>query len=343
MKVRKYNDLGYTTFFNPRTGFFARVEDKGKPEPFWSPYGPELMDISITNWCDKECTFCYRNSSKTGKHMSLEDYKKLIDSAKDMGVFQVALGGGNPNQHPDFIEILRYTFEQGIIPNYTTNGRGLSKDILVASKKYCGAVAISAYYPFKEMEKAIDILIEKGIKTNVHYILDAESINTAIEWLKGIPKFLQKINALIFLNYKPSGRLIFEDKMLRNSHRLQEFFNLATSKECMIKIGFDSCCVSGILSRTKTSTTVVDACDAGRFSLFVSEEMMVYPCSFQAGLTEGVFLGNQQTLHDIWINSDNMKTFRNYFKSEKCLDCPSQKVCMNGCPLFDEIVICGRR
>lgn len=343
MKIHHYKDLGYATFFNSKTGFFARIENKGKPEPFWSPHGPELMDISITNWCDKGCAFCYRSSTKAGKHMSLENYKKLIDSAKDMGVFQVALGGGNPNQHPEFIEIISYTSEQGIVPNYTTNGRGLTKKILSATKKYCGAVAVSAYHPFDETSETISTLLEEGIKTNVHYILDTESVNTAIEWLKDPPDFLQKINALIFLNYKPSGRKVFNEKMLRKSDRVQEFFNLATSNECKIKIGFDSCCVSGVFSRTNTSTTVVDACDAGRFSLFVSEDMRVYPCSFQVKLAEGEPISEYQTLKDIWVKSENMKTFRNYFKSDRCSGCTSQKVCMNGCPLFDDLVVCGQR
>jgi MoaA/NifB/PqqE/SkfB family radical SAM enzyme len=56
-----------------------------------------------------------------------------------MHAFQVALGGGNPNQHPDFIEILRLTREDyGIVPNYTTNGRGLSDTVLEATRRYCG-------------------------------------------------------------------------------------------------------------------------------------------------------------------------------------------------------------
>jgi len=343
VRVNYYKDLGYATFFNPRTGFFARIEEKNKPEPFWSPHGPELIDISITNWCDKGCTFCYKNSSKAGKHMSLENYKKIIDSAKDMGVFQVALGGGNPNQHPDFIEILKYTSKQGIVPNYTTNGRALTKSILSATKSYCGAVAVSAYYPYDEFSEAVLALTKENIKTNVHFILDSESINTAIDWLNKPPAFLKGINALIFLNYKPSGRKIFEERMLRYSDRLQEFFDLSTSDKCKIKIGFDACCVSGVFARTNTSETVVDACDAGRFSLFVSENMKVYPCSFQNGIVEGDSLSDGLTLKDIWLNSENVESFRNYFNSNRCSGCSSQKLCMNGCPLFDELVVCGNR
>ncbi|PSU95754.1 radical SAM/SPASM domain-containing protein [Photobacterium kishitanii] len=343
LKAIRYNNLGYTSFFNPDNGFFARVPDKGKMDPFWSPHGPELMDISITNWCDKGCSFCYKSSTKLGQHMALDDYKRVIDQAAEMHTFQVALGGGNPNQHPDFLEILSYTDSKGIVPNFTTNGRGLSAEILIATQKYCGAVAVSAYPPYDETAATLKKLIEKGIKTNIHFILDAKSVDTAIKWLKYPPEFLAGINAIIFLNYKPSGRKVFEERLLRNSPRLNELFELATSSKRKLKVGFDACCVSGVFARTNANTTMVDACDAGRFSLYVSEDLKVYPCSFQAGLVEGDMLSNETTLQDIWMNSQNFNSFRRYFSSERCGDCNHRPICMNGCPLFDELVVCGIR
>lgn len=343
LKANRYKSLGYTSFFNPDTGFFARIPDKGKNNPFWSPHGPELMDISITNWCDKGCAFCYKSSNKSGKHMALDDYKRVIDQAAEMKTFQVALGGGNPNQHPNFIEILEYTASKGIVPNYTTNGRGLRDEILNATRKYCGAVAVSAYPPYNETAATIKKLISHNIKTNVHFIVDADSIDTAIDWLNQPPEYLTGINAIIFLNYKPSGRKVFEEKLLRNSARLDEFFKLATSSNRKLKVGFDACCVSGVFARTNANTSMVDACDAGRFSMYVSEDLTVYPCSFQSGLAKGELLDENTTLLDIWTKSQNMNTFRNYFSSDRCGRCNHRSTCMNGCPLFNDLVVCGNR
>jgi radical SAM protein with 4Fe4S-binding SPASM domain len=275
--------------------------------------------------------------------MALNDYKSVINQAAEMGTFQVALGGGNPNQHPNFVEILEYTASKGVVPNYTTNGRGLSDKILDATRKHCGAVAISAYPPYDETSKSIKTLIHNGIKTNVHFILDAVSIDTAIDWLNGPPEFLRGINAIIFLNYKPSGRKVFENRLLRHSTRLEEFFKLATSSQRKLKVGFDACCVSGVFARTNTNTSMVDACDAGRFSMYVSEDLKVYPCSFQSELAEGDQLNNETTLLDIWTKSQNIGAFRSYFCSDRCGECSHLSTCMNGCPLFDELVVCGKR
>ena len=301
------------------------------------------MDISITNWCDKGCAFCYKSSTKRGKHMALTDYKNIIDQAVEMGIFQVALGGGNPNQHPDFVEILEYTASMGIVPNYTTNGRGFSNEILEATRKHCGAVAVSAYEPYNETAETISTLAAEGIKINVHFILDTKSIDTAIAWLKEPPIILRGINAIIFLNYKPSGRKVFEKKMLRNSERLDEFFELATSGQRKLKVGFDACCVSGVFARTNANPTMVDACDAGRFSMYVSEDLSVHPCSFQSGLADGDQLNESTSLLEIWTKSKNMSSFRSYFASERCGGCAHRSTCMNGCPLFDDLVVCGHR
>jgi radical SAM protein with 4Fe4S-binding SPASM domain len=343
MKIINYRDLGYSTIFNPKTGFFARVEEEDASEPFWSPHGPELIDISITNWCDKGCVFCYRKSDLSATHMKISNYKNIIDVASTIGVFQVAIGGGNPNQHPDFIEMLKYTRESDIVPNFTTNGRGLSDEIIEASAKYCGAVAVSAYAPYHETEFAIKKLTASNIKTNIHFLLDSVSINRAISWLNDAPNFLEGINAIVFLNYKPTGRKVFEEKLLRNSPRVKEFFDLATSGNHPFKIGFDSCCTSALFARTDSNIKTIEGCDAARFSMFISEDMKAYPCSFQKEINFGDKIPDDGDFIEIWQNSSNFKLFRDYFSSDKCGGCNKKDVCLNGCPLFEKLVVCGIR
>lgn len=151
------------------------------------------------------------------------------------------------------------------------------------------------------------------------------------------------INAVIFLNYKPSGRKVFEGKLLKNSERLDEFFKLATSIERKLKVGFDACCVSGVFARTNASPVMVDACDAARFSMYISEDLKVYPCSFQSGLELGDILNEDISLLDIWTKSENMQSFREYFSSNRCGGCSHKSMCMNGCPIFEQLVVCGNR
>lgn len=155
----------YYYYFNKSNGLSIRSEYKDFEEPFWSVEGPELLDVSITNYCERGCKFCYRDSSKDGKHMRIHDFETIMEYANEANTHQIALGGGNPNQHPNFVKILKMCREKyGIVPSYTTNGDGLTEEILMASKKYCGAVAISYYDPFNKFITALKKMISYGIK-----------------------------------------------------------------------------------------------------------------------------------------------------------------------------------
>jgi radical SAM protein with 4Fe4S-binding SPASM domain len=276
--------------------------------------------------------------------MLLEDYEVVMHQARKMHVLQVALGGGNPNQHPCFCEILRLTKEEyGIVPNYTTNGRGLTNDVLKATKEHCGAVAVSAYRPYEETRRAIDALTSYGIKTNIHFILSSQSISTAISWLESPPGFLDKVSAIIFLNYKPIGRYHSYKLLLKNSNRVEHFFQLATEKKHRFRIGFDACAATGIARFTNTPPICYEGCDAGRFSMFVSEDMKMYPCSFIAEVgCEGVPI-SADNMQDSWRNGKPFSEIRSSLALNGCNGCPNAKLCLGGCPVFHEINLCSNQ
>lgn len=335
--IRKiFPEENYSVIFNKSTGFFARIEKKGYEEPFWSKNSPELLDISITNYCEKNCSFCYRNSNINGNHISLGDYNLIIKQAKEIGVFQVALGGGNPNQHPHFVEILESTFKSGIVPSYTTNGDGLTSDILLATKKYCGAMALSTYKPYENLKSTIDRIKSFGIKLNIHFLLDKNTINDAINWLVNPPDFLNQINAIIFLNYKPINSS--NEQLLRKSPRLKEFFKLVNKKHTF-KIGFDSCSVSGIVKEMDVNPTYFESCEAAKFSAFISEDMKMFPCSFMADTELFADLRNNSII-DIWQNDITFKSFRDKIRNNNCKDCEYEKLCQGGCLFIPDINLC---
>jgi radical SAM protein with 4Fe4S-binding SPASM domain len=337
---KHYPDEHYSVLFNKKTGYFVRAEDKGFPEPLWSIHGPELLDISITNWCDKGCIFCYRKSTVHGEHMDINDYHKIMRQAQELDVFQVALGGGNPNQHPEFISILKTTVDHGIVPCYTTNGRGLTDAILDATKEYCGSVAISAYEPYSEFHQHIQKLISYGIKANVHFVIDSESVDTAISWLENPPYFLDGINSIIFLNYKPIGRKPNFDLLLKDQVKIQRLFSLVQGKEHALKVGFDSCSISGVARYLNANTAFYEGCDAGRFSAFVDEKMRMFPCSF---MTNTDWFGDlrEQSMKEIWQENRFFKKYRNRIINNGCSSCGMQSVCMGGCPFIEELSLCG--
>ena len=132
-------------------------------------------------------------------------------------MFQVALGGGEPLLHPDFNEILKITKEKfNIIPNYTTSGKFFNKKNIEATKKYCGAIAIS-YDPYRDLslEEIAEIgscLNDNYIKANIHYVISEKTLDNAIEIIEGkYDKYFKSFNAIIFLTHKPFGRADNQD------------------------------------------------------------------------------------------------------------------------------------
>ena len=67
---------------------------------------PELVDLSIGNRCSFGCKYCYRGSTSDQGYASQETVSRILSQLAMAGVFEVALGGGEPMQHPDLLDIL---------------------------------------------------------------------------------------------------------------------------------------------------------------------------------------------------------------------------------------------
>lgn len=81
---------------------------------------PELVDLKISNYCPFGCSFCYQSSTREGKHADINRLKKIVDLLSECGVFEIALGGGEPSLYPDLIELIDYINEKGMSVSLTT-------------------------------------------------------------------------------------------------------------------------------------------------------------------------------------------------------------------------------
>lgn len=79
---------------------------------------PESMDIKITNKCDMGCVFCHENSTACGEHGKILNVPFLENLHP---YTELAIGGGNPLEHPDLKEFLVRCKELKLIPSMTVN------------------------------------------------------------------------------------------------------------------------------------------------------------------------------------------------------------------------------
>jgi radical SAM protein with 4Fe4S-binding SPASM domain len=353
-KIRDiYVDTGnrFVEWFNRKSGRYVRtgiIDKSGQDtnEDAFMRGFPNLIDVGIMGSCShgksglclKAGVQCYQNGLGVSMpDMSLEDYQSIITQCKGK-VMQIALGGrGDPNSHKFFGDILKLTYNNGIIPNYTTSGLGLTDREVALTKKFCGACATSWYRSDYTLQ-AIEKFVNAGITTNIHYVLSTSSIDEAIERLQN-NSFPKGVNAIIFLLHKPVG-LGSQDEVLKiDNPKLKTFFSLVDNWQGELKIGFDSCSIPGILNFTENiNVQSLDTCEGARFSAYITSDMIITPCSFDQSLRYGVNL-KEHTIQEAW-NSDLFNQFRNKLTGS-CQSCLLKKQCMGGCPLTPEIVLCG--
>lgn len=110
----RYQNGNYTVTMDTKTGTKIRENDLD----FFKADFPESMDIKITNRCDMGCPQCHENSTKDGLHGDIMS-EGFID--KLLPYTELAIGGGNPLEHPDLVPFLEKCKKLKLIPSMTVN------------------------------------------------------------------------------------------------------------------------------------------------------------------------------------------------------------------------------
>ncbi len=341
----------FKSAFDTETGAYIRtgiLDENGNDtgvDPFMASF-PHLIDVGVmghclhgkTGLCAKAGIGCYQSGLLVEQpNMELADFRWIAEQCKGR-CNQLALGGrGDPDQHEHFEELLRISRENHLVPNFTTSGYGMTEEIAGICKKYCGAVAVS-WYRSEYTLNAIKLLLDAGVKTNIHYVLGCNSIDEAVERLKQ-NDFPSGINAVIFLLHKPAGQGIRENVLPADDPRIAEFFAQIDAKH-PFKVGMDSCNVPGAINFCKNVVPEsLDTCEGGRYSCYIGADLIMVPCSFDQQKNYEVSL-RRMSIEAAW-NSKPFEEFRAHMRSA-CPRCDKKELCMGGCPLMPEIVFCNR-
>ena len=355
-KDEKYN---YKYYFDSNNGTYIRsgiLDEKGRDtgvDPFMGSF-PHLIDVGVmghcihgkTGLCAKAGIGCYQSGMLVEKpNMSVENFRWIAEQCKGR-CNQLALGGrGDPDQHEYFEELLKISRENDLVPNFTTSGYGLTPEIAAICKQYCGAVAVS-WYRSEYTIRAISMLVEAKVKTNIHYVLGKNSIDEAIDRLRK-NDFPKGINAVIFLLHKPAGQGRIDNVLDVNDPRVRDFFEIIEARH-PFKVGMDSCTVPGAVNFCHSILMEsLDTCEGGRFSCYIGADMVMLPCSFDQKKEYQVSLmdddGSARVLNTIeqaW-NSEVFERFRKILRTA-CPRCTKRCLCMGGCSLMPHIVLCDK-
>ena len=317
----------YKYVFNKEDGDFARWGRKKEDDPDYSPFGPEIADIEISTIChginNVLCSHCYKSNTGNGENMSLDTFKKVF-SHLSRTVNQIAFGIGDIYSNKDLFDILKFTRDNGVIPNITINGDNLTCYQIDKLTELCGAIAVSRYSPKDVCYDAVDWLTDKGhSQINIHNVISLETYENCIEVLTDSltdPR-LKKLNAIVFLALKPKGN---RNKLtpLKDKDKWQKLIDFALSSN--INIGFDSCSAPFAMQCLPNKYhNMIEPCESTLFSIYINVKGEVFPCSFLEDTDH--YLGNavDTDLFKIW-NNDKAINFK-----KELLGCGRK------CPKFD--------
>jgi radical SAM protein with 4Fe4S-binding SPASM domain len=142
---------------------------------------PESVHLQLNNVCNLRCPSCYvgLHAADVGS-LPLERIYTLIEELVTMGVFQLALGGGEALLSPKFVLVTRYARQHGLVPNVTTNGWLIKETLLDEVSDHLGEWrlslndAVTVHLPLLAAKAAL--LRERKMRFGFNVIVTANNL-----------------------------------------------------------------------------------------------------------------------------------------------------------------------
>ena len=91
---------------------------------------PVNVTWEMTYACNLRCIHCLSDSGPKGNgELTTDECFQVIDALAAMKVFQLNIGGGEPFMRPDFLELMEYAHQKGMVTCISTNGTLVDKTV----------------------------------------------------------------------------------------------------------------------------------------------------------------------------------------------------------------------
>ena len=90
---------------------------------------PICLTWELTYACNLQCVHCLSSSGqRDDRELSTAEAKRVLDELREMQVFYINIGGGEPMVRRDFFELLEYATGIGIGVKFSTNGAFIDQE-----------------------------------------------------------------------------------------------------------------------------------------------------------------------------------------------------------------------
>ena len=157
----------------------------------------ELLSIDLSNYCSKQCSFCYNHSRKEGN--TVWKPSEVIDFASDCiahGVKAVSLGGGEPFEYNGVFEVIDALYTKCYL-SVTSNGLPLEDPEIwnMLEQHKPDKIHVTIHQPDNEKEvNRVEALLPRieaiGIKPGLNLLVGADKIEAATKVFQRMTKIL---------------------------------------------------------------------------------------------------------------------------------------------------------
>ncbi|MFM2244376.1 MAG: hypothetical protein RL071_450 [Pseudomonadota bacterium] len=306
---------------------------------------PEEAHLAVTDRCPVACAGCYLDA---GPHRAGQDAAALgavIDGLAELGVIELAFGGGEALLRSDLVALARRARARGLVPNLTTSGFGLSPARAAELAEVFGQINVSidglegTYAAARGWEgaaqgrAAVRALAAAGAQVGVNTVLSRPLLES--------PGALEALGAAIaddgatewqWLRFKPAGRGAVAWAQLAPPPDLLDALwprALAVEAAGRLRLRWDCALVPFLVDHGVDPAALrllgVRGCTAGQDLWSRHADGRWAGCSFLPGAPTAGSLGAA------WASDPSLRALRGRPAAEPCASCPVADTCRGGC------------
>jgi len=325
---------------------------------------PFMIVWNFTNMCNFRCKHCYQRADKPlPNELTLAEKLEVVEQLDRAGVPALALSGGEPTIHPDYLTIIKAAAKKGMYTAIATNGWKFAnidelKKAVDAGLRYV-EVSLDSADPKKHDEfrgvegawqRAVKAL-ENAVKLGVSHAMAVTLTKMNVDEIDEILDLAESIGVkrVVFFNFVPTGRAIeivdtdldpeTREEVMRklyrelNRRKMEIVTTAPQFGRVVIQMsGGKEVAPTHFVARGDPAVTAlaefIGGCGAGRIYAAIQPDGTVTPCVFMP-----IPVGNlrERSFWEIWTTHPLLLDLRDKDKLKgNCGTCPYRYVC-GGC------------
>ncbi|CAB5110066.1 Mycofactocin radical SAM maturase [Olavius algarvensis associated proteobacterium Delta 3] len=299
---------------------------------------PVNVTWEVTYGCNLTCVHCLSDSgNRRNGELTTAQARQVIDQLARLNVFQFNIGGGEPFMRQDFLDLMDYAHENGMVTCISTNGTLIDDDIAARLDRQLVYIQVSldgatpatndpirGDGSFAKVIRALTCLSRRDIEVSINTVLTRLSFPELDRLVTLAADYGAKLRVSRF---RPSGRGKQSWAQLNVNRGQMAEFSQWLAEHLAVSTGDSFFSVS----TSERRSLGLNMCGACKLTCCISPEGHVYPCAF---LQDPEFLAGKlpdKDFEEIWQQSPVFESFRG-LEIKSCESCHRFDLCHGGCP-----------